>query len=159
MSQSVNGAGVSSLINTTAADGDVLLLVDVSDTTEASTGTTKKITALELSEAMGGYPIGTKVYRALLTQTSTNAPVATVLQNTLGGTLVWGYTSTGIYTATLAGLFLSGKTFSSSGNCAGGVFRGTRSSDNIVQLTTRDYAGNVSDAILTGDTLTIVVFP
>jgi hypothetical protein len=30
-----------------------------------------------------------KVYRALLTQTGTNAPVATVLENTLGGEIVW----------------------------------------------------------------------
>jgi len=31
-----------------------------------------------------GLPVGTKVYRALLTQTGTDAPVATVLENTLG---------------------------------------------------------------------------
>lgn len=32
-----------------------------------------------------GYPAGTKIYMALLTQSGTDAPVATVLQNTLGG--------------------------------------------------------------------------
>ena len=30
-----------------------------------------------------------KVYTALLTQSGTNAPVATVLENTLGGEIVW----------------------------------------------------------------------
>jgi hypothetical protein len=46
-----------------------------------------------------------KVYTALLTQTGTNPPVATVLENTLGGTLVWTRDSDGYYTATLAGAF------------------------------------------------------
>lgn len=53
---------------------------------------------------------GVKVYRALLTQTGTDAPVATVLANTLGGTVEWYYDGTGQYTATLTGVFLAGKT-------------------------------------------------
>lgn len=52
-----------------------------------------------------------KVYKALLTQTGTAAPVATVLENTLGGTVVWTRTSTGYYSATLNGAFTLGKTF------------------------------------------------
>jgi len=51
-----------------------------------------------------------KVYTALLTQSGTNAPVATVLENTLGGTVVWSYSGTGSYQATLTGAFTS-KTF------------------------------------------------
>ena len=31
------------------------------------------------------------VYTALLTQSGTDAPVATVLENTLGGTVTWSY--------------------------------------------------------------------
>lgn len=50
------------------------------------------------------------VYTALLTQTGTAAPVATVLENTLGGTVVWSYDATGSYTATLSGVFTSAKT-------------------------------------------------
>lgn len=46
-----------------------------------------------------------KVYRALLTQTGTDAPVATVLENTLGGAVVWSRTTDGIYAGTLAGAF------------------------------------------------------
>lgn len=53
----------------------------------------------------------TKVYRALLTQTGTDAPVATVLENSLGGTLVWTRADIGNYIATLSGVFLSNKTF------------------------------------------------
>lgn len=48
-----------------------------------------------------------KVYRALLTQSGTNAPVATVLENTLGGTPVWSRSGNGNYRITLAGAFPS----------------------------------------------------
>jgi hypothetical protein len=53
--------------------------------------------------------VGYKEYVALLTQTGTNAPVATVLSNTIGA-IVWGYTGVGQYTATLSGAFLATKT-------------------------------------------------
>lgn len=46
-----------------------------------------------------------KVYTALLTQSGTFAPVATVLENTLGGTVVWSRNNEGKYSATLAGAF------------------------------------------------------
>ena len=41
-----------------------------------------------------------KVYTALLTQSGTDAPVATVLENTLGGEVVWSRDSNGTYIAT-----------------------------------------------------------
>lgn len=51
------------------------------------------------------------VYTALLTQTGTDAPLATVLENTLGGTVVWTRQSPGRYIGTLAGAFTVDKTF------------------------------------------------
>ncbi|HRN79970.1 MAG TPA: hypothetical protein PKY29_04425 [Ferruginibacter sp.] len=54
--------------------------------------------------------LGYREYVAHLQQEGTDAPVATVLKNTLGGTVVWARSSTGIYTATLVGAFTSGKT-------------------------------------------------
>lgn len=65
-----------------------------------------------------------KVYRALLSQSGTNAPVATVLENTLGVTPVFAYVGTGNYSITIAGGFSLTKTiFRSIGNSAynGGV--------------------------------------
>lgn len=53
---------------------------------------------------------GVKVYDARLTQTGTNAPTATVLENTLGGTLVWTRNLAGSYIGTLAGAFTVNKT-------------------------------------------------
>ena len=51
-----------------------------------------------------------KVYTALLTQSGTDAPVATVLENTLGGEVVWTRDSEGFYFGTLNGVFLDNKT-------------------------------------------------
>lgn len=52
-----------------------------------------------------------RVYTALLTQSGTAAPVATVLENTLGGTVVWSRNDVGTYVATLSGAFTANKTF------------------------------------------------
>lgn len=60
-----------------------------------------------------------KVYTAILSQTGTNDPTATVLQNTLGGTVVWTHQGTGVYHGTFIGItmqntatFVSGNNFS-----------------------------------------------
>jgi hypothetical protein len=63
-----------------------------------------------------------KVYTALLTQTGTNPPVATVLENTLGTTITWTRQGPGIYDATLTqGVWDNTKTvaFSTLGNFGG----------------------------------------
>lgn len=66
--------------------------------------------------------IGYKVYTALLTQTGTNAPTATVLHSTLNGTLVWTYSGVGSYVGTLTGEFIASKTtiLVGGGDSAGG---------------------------------------
>lgn len=56
------------------------------------------------------YSVPYKSYVATLAQSGTAAPTATVLQNELGGTVVWTRTGTGVYIATLSGAFTSNKT-------------------------------------------------
>lgn len=51
------------------------------------------------------------VYTATLTQSGTSAPVATVFENTLLGTIAWSYNSAGSYDGTLSGAFTAGKTY------------------------------------------------
>jgi|688.fasta_scaffold1293628_2 hypothetical protein len=51
-----------------------------------------------------------KVYTALITQTGTDAPVAIVLENTLGGNIVWTRIDEGIYIGTLSNSFIENKT-------------------------------------------------
>jgi hypothetical protein len=81
-----------------------------------------------------------KVYTALLTQSGTSAPTATVLENTLGGTVVWTRNSGGSYTATLSGAFPASKTWVS---WAPTPFEGApayfgRASDNELSLSVVD---------------------
>lgn len=52
-----------------------------------------------------------KSYQAIVSQTSTSAPSATVFQNELGATMTWARTSTGLYTLTAgSAVFTSNKT-------------------------------------------------
>lgn len=57
-----------------------------------------------------------KKYVALLTQTGTNAPVATELENTLSGTPVWSRNSIGQYYLTLASEWTANKVVVTLGN-------------------------------------------
>lgn len=63
-------------------------------------------------ELAGSWQAQPKVYRAKLTQSGENAPVAVVLDNTLGGTVVWTRVTAGSYLGigTLPGAFPAGKT-------------------------------------------------
>ena len=66
--------------------------------------------------AAGGGGASYLVYTALLSQFGTSAPTATVLENTLGGTVAWTRFGVGVYEATLTGAFTSGKTWASCPN-------------------------------------------
>jgi len=83
-----------------------------------------------------------KVYSALLTQASTAAPTAVVLENTLGGTVTLAYSSTGTYTATLTGAFTANKTplisqvITSNTAAAPAYLYGVRTSADVYTLTT-----------------------
>lgn len=72
-------------------------------------GETVKTTAQDIADLGGGGSSYLK-YVALLSQSGTDAPVATVLENTLGGTVVWTRNDAGDYTGTLAGAFTVNKT-------------------------------------------------
>jgi len=103
---------------------------------------------------------GYLVYTALLTQTGTDAPVATVLENTLGGTVVWSYDSQGSYLATLAGAFPAGKVFIPTGitNTTNGEgFAADRVDDNSVSVTT-GFSGLNND-VLNTTSFEIRVYP
>lgn len=79
------------------------IVVDTDDTVaEAVTNVVDYLcTRLE-----GIQPTGVKVYRAFISQTGVNDPVATVMQSDLSGPLVWTRNAAGDYYATLAGEFV-----------------------------------------------------
>ncbi len=100
-----------------------------------------------------------KVYTALLTQTGTNAPVATVLENTLGGSVVWTRSGTGSYAGTLTGVFTDLKTWTTIGgnyNSPSSFLRLKRNTLNDVSLVTE--SGGISDNVLENTSVEIRVY-
>lgn len=81
-------------------------------------------------------------YVAILDQTGSNAPVATVVANELDGTVVWARLTDGVYTGTLAGVFTADKTVCFISGIPGntGVAGGARrfSNDVVRVLTPND---------------------
>lgn len=71
----------------------------------------KKITELTEEQRLASLVAlrGYKSYVAILTQSETDAPVAVVLENTIGE-IEWTRIDAGVYTAALAGAFLVNKT-------------------------------------------------
>ena len=100
-----------------------------------------------------------RVYTAILTQIGTNAPVATVLENTLLGTVTFQYVSNGIYTATLIGAFTTGKTTATlDGGTFNQVFKAVQNNINTVRLVTYGTSGSVANDQMGLTTLEIRVY-
>ena len=95
-----------------------------------------------------------KVYKALLTQTGTDAPVATVLANTLSGLPVWSRSGIGQYRLTLTDEFPQAKTFCLVNQDANGTYLIYTVNSNTMQL---ESAGG--DDCLSYTTVYIEVYP
>lgn len=106
-----------------------------------------------------------KIYTALLTQTLTDAPVATVLENTLGGTVVWTRDVQGQYLATLTGAFTSGKTIvfiqasdnAVSPDCSF-ITNIIEGEPDYIRIRTFDTTGIEDDELLTSSSIRIEVY-
>ena len=97
-------ANISSYPTATPVSGDLILGTQLSAT---SVNKTRNFTAGSVTSAGLGY---TSLVQ-LLTQTGTNAPVATEVYNNTGQTFTWSYVSAGVYRITSAGTpFTVGKT-------------------------------------------------
>ena len=90
---------------------------------------------------------------------SDGAPIATVLENTLGGEVVWSYTE-GVYTGTLDGAFTVGKTVIhvAASTTATALVAADSPSADTVRVLTFD-SGVAADDILDSTALFIKVFP
>ena len=127
---------------------DALAAADTLDGTEPvviiQDGLPVQTTTQDIADLGGGGAAAYLVYTALLSQSGTDAPVATVLENTLGGTVVWGYASAGNYTATLANAFTANKTaVFLSGN--GGVIGSNIESASQITIYSYNDGGNPED--------------
>ena len=101
-----------------------------------------------------------KVYRALLTQTGTDAPLPIVLENTLSGDLTWSYNAAGSYGATLVGEFTADKTFIFIGQVAPDTVVSTNRLDvDTVTVKTYDISSaGLTDSRLQSNSLEIRVY-
>jgi len=117
------------------------------------------VVGLEGSTAKQGDSLPYLKYIALLSQGGTDAPVATVLENTLGGTVVWTYDAVGSYIGTLAGAFTANKTALMVGNAINGGNYYGRDNSNDVFLVTFDSSFTESDGQLSETMIEIRVYP
>lgn len=153
---------VSGTINTTGCVFDAIgtTPTDYSNGSTISSYESQSYTYAELKAGLG---IGSKVYKALLTQTGTNAPVVTILVNTLGAVPVSSYDFAGAFRLTSTGLFPDDKTHviingfndASDGNRIGAF----RVNSNYVLITTGDNNLTGANDVLTATSITIEVFP
>ena len=105
-----------------------------------------------------------KIWRGLITQTGTSDPVATELENTLGGSITFSRSSAGVYSINGTGLFTTNKTFVTpkwetlrqSTNYA--TVSATLANTN--QLSLNSYLnGSAADDLLTNHPVEIIVYP
>ena len=102
-----------------------------------------------------------KVYKALLSQTGTAAPTATVLANSFGITPSYSYVGTGNYTLTATGILTTGKMFARiQGALTGGFWAScnTLSSPDTLQIQTFNNIGGGTNAQLNNTPIEIQIF-
>lgn len=87
--------------NTVPKTTDLLLGTKVPIAGSNEDPTTVNVSIGDIASFTNSYSLGYTVYTALITQAGVAAPVATVLQNTTGGTIAWSYSNVGIYVATI----------------------------------------------------------
>tara|TARA_R110000772_G_scaffold265803_1_gene387557 strand:+ start:457 stop:945 length:489 start_codon:yes stop_codon:yes gene_type:complete len=126
---------------------------------------TRNFTIESIAPLITQFNLGYTVYTALITQTGTAAPVATVLQNTTGGTIVWTRPSNpgvGRYVATISGAsYTANKTVVTvtSGGNSDMILRPVVSSTTTVDWYNIDSSDNaVSDTISATTTVEIRIY-
>jgi hypothetical protein len=99
-------------------------------------------------------------YVALLTQSGANAPVATILENTLGGVPLWDYSEAGSWFGTLAGAFTASKSGVKGlvGNDVGQLFAASFDGTDTINLY-GSYNGTPSNGLLNKTLIEIIVYP
>ena len=136
---------------------DYIIGTSIPPVNSDETPTTRNFSVASIAAFANSYSLGYTVYTALITQTGTVDPVATVLQNTTGQTLVYGRTSGGEYTITASSslftanktiVFLNGGSAENNHDVAWG-----RASDTVINLSTHN-----SDGKFTGGSIEIRIY-
>lgn len=103
-------------------------------------------------------------YVALISQATTAAPTATILENGIG-TIALARTETGVYTLTKTGAFTAAKTFLPANKVSfenGKSIEFTRTSDNVITIKTYDISTiatpALADSVLSSTPVEIIVY-
>jgi hypothetical protein len=101
-----------------------------------------------------------KLIKALVSQTSTNAPVGTILENNTVATLTFGYIASGVFSITSdKPIFTSGKVGVSLGLGATALFStASVTSTTSITLTTLNTSNTLANGLLSNNLLTIEIF-
>lgn len=105
--------------------------------------------------------LGYRVYTAIISQSGTSDPIATVLENTLGQDIAWDRTSIGQYQASSTGLFTYSKTTinsSQTDNANQGITATYYNTSNTLVVATFDYAGSPQDGVLSESLIEIRIY-
>lgn len=123
---------------------------------------TRNFTVANIAAFANSYSLGYTVYTALITQAGAAAPVATVLQNTTGGTIAWTRNSTGRYVATISGkTYVANKTavIITSGGNSDKFLKPVVSSTSTIDIYNIDTGDSaVSDGVLETTTVEIRIY-
>lgn len=125
--------------------------------------TTNNLEALEQTISEIEVPeVNYKIYRAILTQNSSDDPTAVVLENTLGESVVWKRSTTGGYTAEISSGFNVAKTFYKTNGFATvnvQLFSFINTFNNKIVLNIRDILTNLPvDSVLNNTPIEIIVY-
>jgi len=117
---------------------------------------------LTVTQSINGAPVvGYKKYIALISQTGTNDPTLSILENTIGD-IVWTRGGVGDYSGTLIGAFLQPKTYIIFQNFYSGTGSHIsfieRISDNEINIVTKDNTNTFIDNVLNYTTIEIRVY-
>ena len=126
-------------------------------TATAGTNTAQLATTAFVQAASRPY----KTWVGIITQSGTSAPTAVVLENNLGGTIVWTRSSTGLYIGTLAGLLTTNKTVGFATLTPSRIANKIAAieASGTMQIATADATGTALDSVLANTPFEIRVYP
>lgn len=141
----------------------VNLITTIQSLNNQAQTTTNNLEALEQTISEIEVPeVNYKIYRALLTQNSSNDPTSLVLENTIGESIVWKRSSTGVYTAEVSSGFDVTKTFCKTNGFASvnvQLFSFINTFNNKIVLNIRDIITNLPvDSTLSNTPIEIIVY-
>ena len=130
------------------------------DTNGKTQNLTRNFTVATVAAFANSYSLGYTVYTASLIQAGATAPVATVLQNTTGGTFTWSRTSAGQYKATISGITLPANKVVIFENATGDLNLGGKiTSSTVIDIDQfSSGGGGYADGMLAGTSIEIRIY-